>query len=125
MGCFSFLCKKCGRPINSDSRSGQRCTLYLLENGKVIEQMTGQYNSYGLVFEEEKKSAHWNSNDWHEICNLMFDNDPSNGIAAVHERCRTKKPPTTQSEGDPNQGWGYYKKSYDYSFERKVFNDEF
>jgi hypothetical protein len=42
MGCFSFMCKTCGKPINSDSFRGERCKLFLLKDGKIIEQMEGE-----------------------------------------------------------------------------------
>lgn len=125
MGCFSFLCKVCERPINSDSHSGQHCTLYLLEDGKVIEEMTGQYDSYGRVFDENKESVNWKSYPWSmksepdclsydkTVCDLMFtgypfpgDPDPTeqelgNGIAAVHTRCKRKKAPAPTTRSDP------------------------
>ena len=99
MGCFSFMCKECGKPILSDSLKGQQVKLFLLENGKVIEQMEGGYNSYGAVF-----GTNWNM-EWTDVCELMFGNHKS-GIAAVHTRCWTGKIPTTDSDQDPNQGWG-------------------
>jgi hypothetical protein len=108
MGCFSFLCKKCGRPINSDSFRGQRVHLYLLKNGRVIEHMNGEYDSYGRVFDEHGESIKWKM-PWDKVCNLMFHDNKNNGICAVHERCLTKIfMPTTRSEDDPNQGWGKF-----------------
>ena len=50
MGCFSFLCQKCNKGILSTSFHGEQCKLYLLKDGKVIEMMEGEYDSYGRVF---------------------------------------------------------------------------
>ena len=44
--------------------------------------------------------------DWHDVCDLMFDKDESNGIAVILEKYFEGTIPTTRSEGDPNQGWG-------------------
>lgn len=132
MGCFSYMCKECGKPILSTSFAGQRVKLFLLENGKVLQEMEGEYDSYGRVFIDDsqrgdvehdlRESAQWDPynigydpetynwetdhDPWHDCCNLHFDDDPSNGMAAVHTKCWTGNVPTTQSEDDPNQGWG-------------------
>ena len=55
MGCFSFMCKECGKPVLSNSFTGQEVTLSLLKEGTVIQSMTGQYDSYGRVFIEGTK----------------------------------------------------------------------
>lgn len=107
MGCFSWLCKQCGKPINSTSFDGEGVKLWLLQNGKVLEEMEGNYDSYGKVFEEEWK------NKWNEVCDLLFNNKSGDGIAAIHTDCWYKSDkivPTTQSENDENQGWGKLKK---------------
>ena len=31
MGCFSYICNNCGKPINSDSESGEHCKLVLIK----------------------------------------------------------------------------------------------
>ena len=49
MGCFSFVCKESGLPVASSSFSGDACRMYLLKDGKVIEEMRGHYDSYGRV----------------------------------------------------------------------------
>jgi hypothetical protein len=107
MGCFSFICKESGLPVASDSFSGDACRLYLLKDGKVIEEMRGHYDSYGRVFTDStyEDSFEWKM-DWHEVCDLMFDKDGSNGIAVILEKYFEGNIPTTRSEGDPNQGWG-------------------
>lgn len=44
---------------------------------------------------------------WGRVCDLMFSNNRSNGIAAVHTKCQVEgKIPTIRSDDDPNQGWG-------------------
>jgi hypothetical protein len=109
MGCFSFLCKKCNRPINSTSSRGQRTILFLLKDGEVIEKMQGEYDSYGRVFDEQGKSIYWEM-DWSDVCELMFDPNEANGICAYHERCYTRNSPVvTRSSDDRNQGWGRFK----------------
>lgn len=106
MGCFSFICKESGLPVASDSFSGDACRMYLLKNGKVIEEMHGHYDSYGRVFTADKGDSFEWKMDWHEVCDLMFDKDESNGIAVILEKYFTGNIPTTRSEGDPDQGWG-------------------
>lgn len=111
MGCFSFMCKCCDRPIRSDSFRGETVYLFLLKDGKIIEEMVGEYDSYGRVFDNNGESIHWKMN-WDEVCDLMFSNDKGNGIAAIHGRCMRYHPErmifwaTTRSKDDPNQGWG-------------------
>lgn len=105
MGCFSFICKESGKPINSSSFDGDACRLFLLKDGKPIEEMVGHYDSYGRVFSEDGKSFEWKM-EWGEVVGLMFDGNDNNGIAAVLENHWIGNIPTTQSEDDPNQGWG-------------------
>lgn len=128
MGCFSFMCKECGKPILSNSFRGQQTKLFLLKEGEVVQEMEGEYDSYGRVFTEDREDAiHWNDpmpektngnseywkergmperDAWSKVCDLMFDKDESNGIAAVHSKCFCGVIPTTRSEQDPMQGWG-------------------
>lgn len=107
MGCFSFMCKESGLPVASDSFSGDAVRLYLLKDGEVIEEMRGHYDSYGRVFKDKtcEDSFEWKMN-WKEVCDMMFNSKDDDGIAVVLEKYFTGKIPTTQSEGDPNQGWG-------------------
>ncbi len=106
MGCFSYLCKECGEAILSNSFRGENVKLYLLKDGKIIDQMEGEYDSYGRVFTKDlKESIYWKM-DWDKVCELEFLNDKSNGIAAIHTKCYKDQIPVTQSEQDPNQGWG-------------------
>lgn len=150
MGCFSFLCRECGKPILSSSFRGQPVKLFLLKGGEVIEEMEGEYDSYGGVFNSDQtESIHWKM-EWGDVCDLIhsgeyekdaptfvselqkeefiklppaersrflsdilmnrpepkFILDTKDGIAAVHTKCWRGITPTTQSEYDPNQGWG-------------------
>ena len=115
MGCFSFLCKECGEPVLSNSFRGQKVKLFLLKDGEVVQDMEGEYDSYGRVFTEDRSdSIDWDNpfpdkptdRPWSHVCDLMFDDDKSNGIAAIHSKCLNGSTPTTRSENDPNQGWG-------------------
>jgi hypothetical protein len=107
MGCFSFICKESGLPVASDSFSGDAVRLYLLKNGEVIEEMRGHYDSYGRVFKDRtyEDSFEWKMH-WSDVCDMMFNDNAGDGIAVVLEKYFTDKIPTTQSEGDPDQGWG-------------------
>ena len=106
MGCFSFMCENCEKAVLSNSFNGDHVQLWLLKDGTPIEHMAGPYDSYGRVFDDEKKSMKWKM-DWHDICDLMFSHSCEDGIAAIHTRCWDKKTiPTTKSDPDPNQGWG-------------------
>ena len=103
MGCFSFKCKKSKFSVLSDSFSGDAVHLFLLEKGKVIEHMFGNYDSYGRVFGVGEWTMQWN-----KVCDLMYDDDESNGICAILAPFWKEgdKYPTKRSKHDPNQGWG-------------------
>lgn len=114
MGCFSFKCKVSGLPVASSSFDGDACRMFLLKDGKVIEEMKGHYDSYGRVFKNELRadvkhrlqdSFEWKM-DWDDVCDLMFHADKSNGIAVVLEKYWNNTIPTERSEDDPDQGWG-------------------
>jgi len=122
MGCFSFICTECGKPINSDSFSGENVRLSLLQDGKVIEEMQGQYDSYGRVFGKEKgpkdtsltenTSIDWKK-PWGGVFDLMFSNKQNTGISAAHVKCiRPDYKPVKESKDDPNQGWGTMKQRH-------------
>ena len=104
MGCFSFLCKKYDEAVLSSSFSGDAVYLFLLKDGKVIEEMYGNYDSYGRVFDSSGESFEWGL-DWGDVCDLMFDGDEGSGIAAILAKNYDGTPPTTKSKDDPNQGW--------------------
>lgn len=57
MGCFSFICQKCGKGVKSSSFSGEQVHLFLLKEGNIIQRMTGEYNSYGTVFIDNTQSS--------------------------------------------------------------------
>ena len=116
MGCFSWICQKTDKGVKSSSFSGDAVHLFLLKEGKVIEHMYGNYDSYGAVFKKELRTdvdheLH-DSFDWHmpwrDVCDLMFDNNEGNGICAIlATHWKEGDPyPTTISDSDPNQGWG-------------------
>ena len=107
MGCFSFVCKESGLPVASSSFNGDACRMYLLRDGKVIEEMRGHYDSYGRVFSDStfEDSFEWNL-PWDEVCDLMFTDNEGDGIAVVLEKYFTGRIPTNRSESDPDQGWG-------------------
>ena len=106
MGMFSFKCKECGTPINSAYTHGEHCTMYLLKDGEVVEEMTGQYDGYGRI-----AGIDWGV-PWGSVCDLMFSPDKSNGIAVVHTACQKGKRPVTRSDDDPNQGFGKIRGEY-------------
>lgn len=104
MGCFSYLCKNSGKPVNSTSFDGDLVYLFLLEKGRVIEEMYGNYDSYGGIF-NGAESFEW-SKDWSQCVEDHFGDDESTGFAAVLAEHYDGNPPTTRSKDDPNQGWG-------------------
>ena len=109
MGCFSYICKGCKTPINSNSFNGEQCDMFLLQDGVVIESMSGAYNSYGATFKQE-----WEM-DWGDVCSLHFNLNDGDGIAAFHSKCFEKAGrvvPTTISDDDPDQGWGNMRKRF-------------
>jgi hypothetical protein len=106
MGCFSFICKESGLPVASSSFDGDACRMYLLRDGKVIEEMRGHYDSYGRVFTADKEDSFQWSLEWGDVCDLMFTKNEGDGIAVILEKYFTGNIPTTQSESDPDQGWG-------------------
>jgi len=113
MGCFSFICKKTDQPAHSTSFNGTAVHMFLLKDGKVIEHMYGNYDSYGRVFTKDgmkkspPESMDWKM-DWGEVTDLIFNSDPSDGIALIYgTRWKEGDPyPTEQSDQDPEQGWG-------------------
>ena len=139
MGCFSFKCQGCSTPINSTSHDGELCKLFLLKDGRVIQEMEGDYDSYGRVFDGLSRTSsirwrdptpeipldeYWQKTDggasnpdnhgyWLRVCELMSEySDSFNGIAAYHVKCYKGIPPTERSQPDPDQGWGKLRKKY-------------
>lgn len=101
MGCFSYICPKCNKSI----RDEEGVKLFVLQGGKVLEEMEGNYTLYGKV--DDKK---W-TNDWSIICDLIFNNHPCDGMAAIHSDCWDGEVPTECSDGDEKQGCGKKLKS--------------
>ena len=133
MGCFSFLCSTCDKPINSDSFSGEHCILFLMEKGKTLEYMQGQYDSYGRVFKVDTKglgphsdevSYEWEARDWSGVCDLMHNNEADSGIAAYHGGCYSLGATPEVSDGDPEQGWGNYKFTTEGNIGHKVYEHD-
>ncbi len=120
MGCFSYKCKKCGKPVNSSSGDGEHCIIFFLENGKVVERMCGQYDSYGRVFKEETDECYtWKTSEWSDLVDKHCNDDKTSGFAIVHSKCVNRDyKPNTISLDDPCQGWGKYnsKKQETYSY---------
>lgn len=56
------MCKNSGRPVITNAA----VTLYLLKNGKVIEEMQGNYNSYGAVKKDMLGDFKWRM-DWDNV----------------------------------------------------------
>ena len=114
MGCFSYICKKSGKAVLSSSFNGSPVHLFLLKGGKVLEYQYGNYNSYGQVFKNELRgdvkhelhdSFEWHI-DWGYICDLHFNSNDGDGVAAILDEFWDGEYPTTISDDDPNQGWG-------------------
>jgi len=101
MGCFSYKCKSCDNPIWSDSFNGHQCVGFYLLNGKVIEEVRGEYNSYGGTFEKPS----WSSDEWGRMVDVHYNDDNTSGFAFFHEACYNSELPTTKSADDPFQGW--------------------
>lgn len=89
----------------SDSLSGDRVHLYLLKDGKVLESMHGNYDSYGRVFDSKGESMEWKMS-WYDVCELIYSNSAGDGIALVLDKHQNGNIPTTQSEQCGSQGWG-------------------
>ena len=74
MGCFSYICNKCGENI----REGERCVLRHIRHGEILGETTGTYDSYGRV-DEDKVFRSWEKdglteiNNHREICASEFD----------------------------------------------------
>ena len=108
MICFSFICKKSGKAIHSNSLNGDAVHLFLLKDGKVIERMFGNYDSVGSVFQRNPEHhIEWKT-PWNDVMYLINHSNKSNGIAAILGGLWDEGEmfPTTRSEPDPNRGWG-------------------
>ena len=54
MGCFGYICKGCGTPINGNCFSGgEKCVMIHVRHGIEIGRIEGHYDEYGRVIEQE------------------------------------------------------------------------
>lgn len=112
MGMFSFMCKKCEKPVicSVGFKQVDECKMFLLKDGKVIETMTGEYTGYGTCRDENGKEQNWDM-PWESkvgddsVHGLTYSEKSDDGLAVVHKECDDGTVPTTQSKHDPNQGW--------------------
>ena len=125
MGCFSFKCKECNKGVNSSSFDGELVEIFLLKEGKVLQHMSGEYDSYGRVFLDNTQNSSvnhdlresvqwdrpWNAREQKEdeptVMDLMWSHNPdSNGMALIPSNCWAGDPiPPTCREDDTAQGW--------------------
>lgn len=66
------MCKECGKPVLSNSFTGQKVKLYLLRDSKILQEMEGEYNSYGSVFVDGTQRG----DIQHELRESLYWNDP-------------------------------------------------
>lgn len=75
MGCFGYICKGCGTPINGNCfTGGEKCVLIHVRHGEIIGQTEGHYNEYGGVIEDPvyRNDDENNPNNHKEICDSEF-----------------------------------------------------
>jgi hypothetical protein len=107
MGCFTFKCKKTNETICEEDY----VHLFLLKQGKVIEHMYGEYDSYGRVRNNSGESFHWNM-PWKNVCDLCdMSSNKGDGLAAILGTYWNEGDPypTTQSEDADFMGWCYHR----------------
>lgn len=75
MGCFGYICRKCGTAIRGDChKGGENCVLIHVRHGVEIGRAVGHYGEYGDVIEDklfrssEKENEEGNPNSHTEIC---------------------------------------------------------
>lgn len=85
MGCFGYICKGCGTPINGRCHTGgEKCVMIHVRHGKEMGRVEGHYDEYGrvveqdgldeeLVFRGEGKGI----NSHYEICESEFNMEDS------------------------------------------------
>ena len=77
MGDFSYICKCCGTPIND----GELCVMKHIRHGKVLGEVTGHYDGYGRVTEEEGKENRFRGeegiNSHEQLCESEFSMEDS------------------------------------------------
>lgn len=80
MGCFSYICKGCGTPINGDCiNGGESCILIHVRHGEIIGRTEGHYAEYGNVLEDSiyRNEDDDNPNGHKEICKSEFELEDS------------------------------------------------
>lgn len=78
MGCFSYICNKCGQNI----RDGERCVLRHIRHGEILGETTGTYDTYGRVDEDKvfrsySRDGLTEINTHEEICKSEFKYEDS------------------------------------------------
>lgn len=84
MGCFSYVCKKCGRGVRSSSFDGEKCHIFAIKDGKVLEKIEGDYNSYGSVFINNTQDESVN----HRLRKSKFWSNPTPSIEFSEEELK-------------------------------------
>ena len=85
MGCFGYICKGCGTPINGRCHTGgEKCVMIHVRHGKEMGRVEGHYDEYGRVIEQEGMDEELRFrgdgcgiNSHHEICNSEFSMEDS------------------------------------------------
>lgn len=85
MGCFGYICKGCGTPINGSCMTGgEKCIMIHVRNGEEIGRVEGHYDEYGRVMEQddlpedEKYRGYSDGANGHsEICRSEFELEDS------------------------------------------------
>jgi len=85
MGCFGYICKGCGTPINgSNLGGGESCVMIHMRHGKELGRVEGHYDEYGRVAEQEHlpeaekyRGNHDGPNGHREICDSEFSMEDS------------------------------------------------
>ena len=111
MGCFSYLCKKCGESIKINGD----CVLFYIVNGEVQEKLSVKYTGYGTVIDNNDDELLWFTNI-DNIQDLHFSENNNSGFAAYHDYCFNEKyleKPLTKSKDDINQGCDFKDKSFE------------
>lgn len=74
MGCFGYICNKCGQNIRED----EKCVLRHLRHGEILGEATGSYSGYGgvkedKVFRSRQEEGLTTINTHEELCASDFD----------------------------------------------------
>ena len=80
MGCFGYICKGCGTPINGNCYNGGEKTIMIhVRHGEELGRVEGHYDEYGRVIEEEGLDENTrfrgdkiSTNSHKEICESEF-----------------------------------------------------